>query len=66
MGESSWYCPTGHMKTQQTSLMIVLSGGHGGEVLFMAAVVLHPNELHDFKPKCFGIVAVPVIKSYLS
>ena len=54
------------MKTQQTSLVIVLSGGHGGEVLFMAAVVLHPNELHDFKPKCFGIVAVTVIKSYLS
>ena len=47
VGESSWYCPTGHMKTQQTSLMVTLLGAHGGEVLFVVVVMLQPMVEHD-------------------
>jgi len=41
VGES-WYCPGGHMKAQQTSLMMTLLGWHGGEMLLLVMVVLHP------------------------
>ena len=47
VGESGGYCPGGHMKTQQTPLMVVLPGWHGGEVLFVVAVVLQPIVVHD-------------------
>ena len=35
-----WYCPGGHMKTQQTSLMMTLLGAHGGEVELVVEVRL--------------------------
>ena len=47
VGESGGYCPGGHMKTQQTPLMVVLPGWHGGEVLFVVVVVLQPIVVHD-------------------
>jgi hypothetical protein len=34
------------MKTQQTPLMVVLPGWHGGEVLFVVVVVLQPIVVH--------------------
>ena len=46
VGESGGYCPGGHMKTQQTPLMVVLPGWHGGEVLFVVVVVLPPRVVH--------------------
>ena len=42
----SWYCPAGHMKTQQASLMMTLLGAHGGEVLFVVVVMLQPIVVH--------------------
>ena len=53
VGESG-YCPAGHRKTQQTSLMMVLPGWHGGEVLFVVVVVLQPRVVHDFKDISIG------------
>ena len=49
-----WYCPAGHMKTQQTSLMMTLLGAHGGEVLFVVVVLLQPRVVHDFKDISIG------------
>ena len=43
----TWYCPAGHMKTQQMPLMMVLAGAHGGEVLLVVEVVLQPRVVHD-------------------
>ena len=42
----SWYCPAGHMKTQQTSLMMTLLGAHGGAVELVVEVVLQPIVVH--------------------
>ena len=36
------------MKTQQTSLMMVLAGGHGGDVLLVVVAVLHPIVVQEF------------------
>ena len=58
--DERWYCPAGHMKTQQTPLMSSLLGAHGGAVEPVGEVRRQPNILQATKSMVTGLVAAPV------
>ena len=53
------YCPAEHRMAQHIPLMTTLLGEHGGSVLPVVVVVLHPSVLHDFTVNCCGVVLAP-------
>ena len=53
------YCPAEHRMTQHIPLMTTLLGEHGGSVLPVVVVALHPSVLHDFTVNCCGVVLAP-------